>query len=240
MNDDQKARVLERLKKLLALSRSTNEHEAAAAMAKAQQLMQELCISEEELELTDYAAIEAEALLVRPGFKVPVYVSMLRALITKAFGCTGVWDEQRIKYKLTWLGQKSKAQISAYSWEVLARLLKTKRAHYKFTALLGAHTPGKREALADTYCEGWVAGVSNNIIAEHLSEKEQRLLSLFMKQKFPHTENMQKRGSGLTGSEVNTAYAAGIKDGRQTNLHAGVQTNRNSQIKQTRYLGASA
>lgn len=240
MNDEQKNRMMDRLKKLLALSRSANEHEAAAAMSKAQELMRELAISEDDLELTDYAAIEADAFLVRPGFKIPVYVSMLRALITKAFGCTGVWDEQRIKYKLTWLGQKSKADVSAYSWEVLARLLKTKRTQYKFTALLGAHTPGKREALADTYCEGWVAGVSNNIIAEHLSDKEQRLLSLFLKQKFPHTEDMKKRGTGLTGSEVNTAYAAGIKEGRKTHLHAGVHTDRKGQVSQTRYLGTPA
>ncbi|MGO2959573.1 MAG: DUF2786 domain-containing protein [Acetobacter sp.] len=240
MNEAQKNKAMERLKKLLALSRSTNEHEAASALCKAQELMRELSISEDDLELTDYAAIEADSYLVRPGYSIPVYVSLLRRLVSKAFGCDAIWDEQPAKYRLTWLGQRSKEEVSAYSWTVLARLIKAKRAYYKFTAMLGVHTPGKREALADIYCEGWVSGVSQNILPESLSDKEQRLLDLFVKQKFPHTTDAKRRGAALTGQDVNAAYSAGQKEGRKTHLHAGVQNIKRGQVGQTQYLGAPA
>lgn len=240
MNEDQKNKAMERLKKLLALSRSSNEHEAAAALSKAQELMRELSVSEDDLELADYAAIEVDSFLARPGHSIPAYVSLLRRLVTRAFGCDAIWDEQPAKYRLTWLGQRSKAEISAYSWTVLARFIKAKRAHYKFAAMLGTHTPGKREALADIYCEGWVSGVSQNILPEGLSDTEQRLLDLFAKQKFPHTTDAKRRGAVLTGQDVNAAYNAGQKDGRKTHLHAGVQNTKRGQVCQTQYLGSPA
>lgn len=240
MNEDQKNKAMERLKKLLALSRSSNEHEAAAALSKAQELMRELSVSEDDLELADYAAVEVDCLLFRPSYSMPVYVSSLIRLVSKSFSCRAFWYEQHAQYRLTWLGQSSKAEVSAYSWTVLARLIKAKRAHYKFAAMLGTHTPGKREALADIYCEGWVSGVSQNILPEGLSDKEQRLLDLFVKQKFPHTTDAKRRGAVLTGQDVNAAYNAGQKDGRKTHLHAGVQNTKHGQVGQTQYLGAPA
>lgn len=59
MTEDQKKKMMERLKKLLSLSRSANEHEAAAALGKAQELMRELEITEDDLELVDYATVES-------------------------------------------------------------------------------------------------------------------------------------------------------------------------------------
>ena len=44
-----KKAVMERLKKLMALSRSSNVHEAAAAMERATQLMREHQITEDDL-----------------------------------------------------------------------------------------------------------------------------------------------------------------------------------------------
>ncbi|MFT8334719.1 MAG: DUF2786 domain-containing protein [Acetobacter orientalis] len=239
MNAEQKKKAMERLKKLLMLSRSTNENEAAAALGKAQELMRELSVSEDDLELTDYTALEADGLLVRPGRSVPVYVMRLEGLIEKAFGCTAVWDRHQVKCKIIWLGQKSKAEISAYSWTVLARLLKNKREQYKFTHLLTGHTPGKREALADTFCEGWVAGVSRNILQDTVSAKDKRLLDLFLNQKFPNLIDLQSRGAGLTSGQVNSAYTDGIRAGQKTHLHSGVQNTKRGQVGQTQYLGAA-
>ncbi|GCE83023.1 DUF2786 domain-containing protein [Komagataeibacter diospyri] len=49
--------VMERLKKLIALSRSSNAHEAAAALARAQQLMREHKITEDDLVLSNMGDI---------------------------------------------------------------------------------------------------------------------------------------------------------------------------------------
>lgn len=236
MNEDQKKKMMDRLKKLLSLSRSANENEAAAALAKAQALMRELEITEDDLELVDYATVESPVILMRPGHRLPIYGGMLTGTIEKAFGCKAIFSDSTI----IWLGPKSKAEISAYSWTVLARLLSSKRAEYSFVIMLQERNPGRRAAKADTYCEGWVYGVGQNIIEEKLSEKEKRLTSLFTKQKFPRLGTMQQRGSGLSSDDSGDAWSDGIKDGKNTRLHSGVQADHKGQIRETRYLGADA
>lgn len=51
---DIQARILDKLKKLLALSKSDNPHEAALALQRAQKLMGAYGISQSELELADF------------------------------------------------------------------------------------------------------------------------------------------------------------------------------------------
>ncbi|MBO1325282.1 DUF2786 domain-containing protein [Acetobacter sp. TBRC 12305] len=236
MTEDQKKKMMERLKRLLALSRSANEHEAAAALAKAQEMMRELAITEDDLDLADYTTVESLIILIKPGHKLPIYGGMLANVVEKAFGCKAIFSDATV----LWLGPNSKAQISAYSWSVLARLLKTRRAEYIFTAILQERNPGRRAAKADTYCEGWVHGVSKNIVEEKLSEKEKRLTTLFTSQKFPRLGTMEQRGSGLSASDSSDAWRDGIRDGQKTRLHAGVQADKKSQIRETRYLGAGS
>ena len=48
-----RAQILKKIRKLLALSASANEHEAAAALAKAQALMEEHELAERDVELAD-------------------------------------------------------------------------------------------------------------------------------------------------------------------------------------------
>ncbi|MFT9016445.1 MAG: DUF2786 domain-containing protein [Acetobacter sp.] len=236
MTEDQKKKMMERLKRLLALSRSANEHEAAAALAKAQELMRELAVTEDDLDLADYTMVECLIIVTKPGHRLPIYGGMLANVVEKAFGCKAIFSDTAI----LWLGPKSKAEISAYSWSVLARLLNTKRAEYIFAAILQEGSPGRRAAKADTYCEGWVYGVSKNIVEEKLSEKEMRLTTLFTSQKFPRLGTMQQRGSGLSASDSSDAWQDGIRDGRKTRLHAGVQADHKEQIRETRYLGAGS
>ena len=50
MESKEKESIIKKIKKTLALSKSSNEHEAMAAMKKAQELMMKYLIDEKELE----------------------------------------------------------------------------------------------------------------------------------------------------------------------------------------------
>ncbi|WP_395495799.1 DUF2786 domain-containing protein [Acetobacter sp. KSO5] len=240
MNDEQKKKLLERLKKLMALSRSANEHEAASALEKAQALMREFSITEDDLDLADYGTTESPAVFIKPRQRLPIYAGMLCSVIESAFGASAVWDTDGREAKVIWIGPQSKTEIAAYSFTVLARLLQKKRSEYKFVALMRESSPGKREARADTYCEGWVMGVRSNIMPYQPSEKEKRLSDLFTRQKFPSLGKADMRGAGLSAGESSDAYSDGISEGRKTRLQAGMKGEKRSQIKETRYLGFGA
>ncbi|KXV68358.1 hypothetical protein AD952_14655, partial [Acetobacter cerevisiae] len=201
MNDEQKKKLLERLKKLMALSCSANEHEAASALEKAQALMREFSITEDDLDLADYGTTESPAVFIKSGQRLPIYAGMLSHVMESAFGASAVWDSTGREAKVIWIGPQSKTEIAAYSYTVLARLLQKKRSEYKFVSLMQERSPGRREARADTYCEGWVTGVRSNIMPYQPSEKEKRLSDLFTRQKFLSLGKADMRGAGLSAGE---------------------------------------
>lgn len=88
MNDEQKKKLLDRLKKLMALSRSANEHEAASALEKTQALMREFAITEDDLDLADYGTTESPAVFIKSRQRLPIYAGMLCSVIESAFGIT--------------------------------------------------------------------------------------------------------------------------------------------------------
>ena len=57
---EKKKRIIDKIRKLLRLSRSSNEHEAAAAAAKAQELLSEYNLSLDSM-ITEESASEASS-----------------------------------------------------------------------------------------------------------------------------------------------------------------------------------
>lgn len=75
--------VLERIRKLLALSDSSNPNEAAAALARAQKLMQMHGISDKELSV---ASVSEEECLLNKGLRRGRDAQMLGGIVAEAFG----------------------------------------------------------------------------------------------------------------------------------------------------------
>ncbi|MFS8367851.1 DUF2786 domain-containing protein [Acetobacter oryzifermentans] len=236
MTEDQRNKLIERIKRLLALSKSPNEHEAAAAMSKAQELMRELSITEEDLELTDFATVRTDTLLVKSGHKLPVYVSDLACLMETAFGVECIFSDGQRNKDVIFVGTKSKTEICVYTWTVLARILKTKMAEYKFSITHLKCSPGKKAALAEEYCEGWVSGVRQNIVPDTVSQRESELTKKLINMKFK-IKPADLRGSGASGDEANDAYFQGIQARENTRLHQGMQADKRGTLSETRYLG---
>ncbi len=236
MTEDQKNKLIERIKRLLALSKSPNEHEAAAAMSKAQKLMRELSITEEDLELTDFATEYTDMILVKSGHRMPAYVCYMASLVESAFGVKCLFSDGQCNKEIIFVGTKSKTKICVYTWTVLARILKTKMAEYKFSITHLKCSPGKKVALAEEYCEGWVRGVRQNIVPDTVSQKESELTKKLVKMKF-NPKEADLRGSGAFGAEANDAYSQGVLAGKNTRLHQGMQADKRGALSETRYLG---
>lgn len=83
-------RVLDKIKKLMALAGSNNPHEAAIALRKAQLLMQEHQLSEADVELSDIA--ESCSVMANASEKQPQWSLNLMAMIKQTFGVSSYFS----------------------------------------------------------------------------------------------------------------------------------------------------
>lgn len=220
-------RILDKIKKLMALANSGNPHEAANAMRKAQLLMTEYQLSQSDVELSSIAEHGVKA--ANKSIKQPWWSGMLTTLICRAFGVDSYkrYDIFGDVHQI-FIGLNTNVEIAAYCYTVLARQLLKARREYaaSLNKRLKAST---KTARSDLFCEGWVHGVYQQVTDLSPNEKERELIRLFKEQKIPNLETGKVREANGT-SRDNGAIAEGYKAGRQVRLNAGVSGSEQMKI----------
>lgn len=79
--------ILERVKRLLALAQSDNEHEASLALARAEELMAEHNIKEAELAEADRETASVDGVPLYSGKRIPGWVCQLAITVSENAGC---------------------------------------------------------------------------------------------------------------------------------------------------------
>lgn len=169
-----KNKILQKIKKCMALSASSNPHEAAAAMRQAQKLMAKFGISDDEVRLADVA----EAHCTTCMRSATGWMAFLANTVAKAYRCE-VWFTNAYAWETVhavFCGVQPAQELAVYSFTVLRRLLSAQRSTYY------KKTRGKRSnriARADSYALGWItrvrievdrfAGAIPNVVIEHTS-----------------------------------------------------------------------
>jgi hypothetical protein len=150
-----------RIRKLLALSKSPNPHEAASALEMAQKLMEEYRIDRGGI-----GAIEIGEEAARTAYREnpPLYEDILIGKIAKAFGCRTVYHLQGTSCRWKFVGLKHRAQAAAFIAETLLRKLKNARAEYTKT-LYRVRSRFRKTQRADDFCTSWVCAVAGKLSA---------------------------------------------------------------------------
>jgi hypothetical protein len=116
-----KAAVIEKVKKLLALANSSNEHEAALAASHAQRLL-----AEHNLAMGDIQASErpdrADRLEMAVAKKLPKWLRVLIAGIGIAFDCRFV--HYATTGKLVFIGVGADVEVAVYTFSYLEKTLR--------------------------------------------------------------------------------------------------------------------
>lgn len=209
-------RILDKIKKLMALANSSNPHEAANALRKAQLLMQEYQLSESDVDLSDIA--EHSATLANTSKAQPQWSMNLMTMILQTFGVTGYFNPGL--RRCFFVGYQDRAEIAAYCYTVLARQLKAARREFQ-GRLNKRLKPKTKTARADLFCEGWVSGVYQQVRDLVPSEKEQALVAQYMSQKHSRLTAAKVREANATARDQDAGYA-GFVAGKQVKLNAGV------------------
>lgn len=218
--------ALKKVKKCMALSRSANEHEAAAALRQAQKLMSEFGLAEQDVTLADVR----EARVKARSSAANAWEVTLVHLVAEAFGCEtfrnrsgGYNDAGNWTTRVEWVyvGLDASADIAGYALDVLLRqCLAARLAH--IAKQPKNCKPITKTARGDAFANGWVYGVKAKVEAFAQPAKNEALLLTYM-----------ERNHGEMGSakvidkskrrKVDAGHVmAGIKAGRNADLKRGV------------------
>jgi len=223
--------AIEKIKKCLALSASSNEHEAETALRQAQALMAKFGIDEEDM----LAAGVSEAYAKAGALRQPAnWESRLAGRIADAFGCNIIFKGSMNISSWTFIGCGASPEVAKYAFEVLFRQLKRQRAEHIKTVLKRCKTVTKTRR-ADLFCEGWVHAVAGKISSFAGSEKQDAQIDAYMQITYPSLVTMKTRNRNKKASLSNrdfNDYAAGRNNGNDAELNHGVSGQQNQGLIQ--------
>lgn len=121
--------VMAKIKKLLALSHSSNPHEAAGALKRAQKLLSQHGMTMDDIELSDIGELQAKfPTLMRAG-RIYSYVS---AIVAMAIGVEYVLLKGRSGFThAIFIGSHDQLELADYVFTVLCRQLATVKSNYE-------------------------------------------------------------------------------------------------------------
>lgn len=159
------ARILEKIKKCLALSQSPEPAEAAAALRQAQKLMEIHGISQLDIKRADIGEVEVSSKVSVSRLKD--WELKLIALIGRSFGCQVMWSKsnsyrQDVFGRYILVGPKNQVELAQYTCEVLQRKLVKARATFT-SGLQSWLDRSQKVTAADGFCHGWVDSIAKTV-----------------------------------------------------------------------------
>ena len=213
---------IQREKKLLALSKSSNVHEAALALEHAQRLMQE-----QGLSMTDVRMFDVKSHVVPMAkAKTPAnHIQNLSQLIAGAFGCELFVTSQEVGWgkwesKVCFIGIESAAELAGYAFDVLRRQLERDRREH--LAGLKRCSPTTKTRRADAFCSAWVWQIRGKVAKLAVSAEHESAIAAWLQRKHPDLEDGKRRRSAALGPRDFSSVKAGIGKGEEAQLYAGV------------------
>jgi hypothetical protein len=221
--------ALKKIKKCLALSRSANEHEAAAALRHAQKLMQAFSLAEEDISLADVTEVRVKARSTAANR----WELALVHLVADAFGCEtfgslkGAYNTAgsftRTRHWV-FVGIDTAPEVAGFAAEVLIRQCATARLAHIAKQPKNCK-PITKTARGDAFAVGWVAGVAAKVEAFAQSGKNETLLLAYMQREHPDLADGKVRDTTKARRVDHGHIAAGYRAGKAAELHRGVGGN---------------
>ncbi|ECU9383708.1 DUF2786 domain-containing protein [Salmonella enterica subsp. enterica serovar Newport] len=213
--DENKDKAIRRLKKLMALTGSSNANEASAALARAQKLMETQGITQDDIDLSDINESSCDYWPVGASHP-PRYMAYLLQVIKDAFGVDCILLGDGISF----YGLYNRPELAGYTFEVLGRqLIKARRDFIKTqNKRIKAST---KTARGDKFAEGWIIAVLDKIEKLARTAREVALAERWLEKKYTHSVTRPARQSGKT-RDNDRALNNGYREGRQARLYQPV------------------
>jgi hypothetical protein len=235
MNDDERSKIADKIRKLLALGSSPNENEAAAAVAKAQQLMFSYNIALEDLVVKTASEIGERRtdinLLVTWQNRVIVTVastSLCRVYIVVTSRMIGGHYTAKKDKRVVLVGRDHDTELAELiiSW-LFGELNRLSNSYAN--SLKGALSPAERKVARRSWLEGAAAVVSRRLLDEFDKRRQstESSTALVIHRDAELSEYMEKKtleqgkSSQSTRKQDWAAYMQGAQDGEKVALRPG-------------------
>lgn len=217
----EREKSIDKILKCLRLSKSANEHEAAAAMRQAQALMEKHSVSDQEV-----AAAEASQRQAKAGAKVKPanWETVLAGKVAKAFGCRLIFVSGRMAGQWSFIGAGAGPEVASYGFAVLYRQAKAARHAYVHEQLSRCK-PASRLRRGDTFCEGWVQVAVGSLSALTVEPAQAAAIEAYVALQWPALNTLapRDRNEGKSMREHDWRdLAAGRLSGKAAKLARGV------------------
>ena len=230
-----KKTVIEKIKKCLALSKSANQHEAAAALRQAMAFMEKYKIDADDPELLGIA----EASILGSGSQKPtVFEAVLANAIAQMMGCKVILSgdikitkDLSFKKVAAWkfIGFDPAPEIASYAFDVLFRQLKKARSVFISENLKRVQIKANKVKRADLFCEGWVIEATKLVSDLNPNKEKMEQIQAYVQQK----HNVRNSEPTDRNKKTNTNT-----DRAQNDLHAGRQAGKTAKLKNAMNGGA--
>lgn len=218
--------ALKKIKKCLALGRSANEHEAAAALRQAQKLMQQFGLREQDVSLADVREVKVKACSTAAN----AWELRLVHLVADAFGCE-VFGQLRGQYNAAgnfvrsrhwvFVGIDAAPTVAGYACEVLLR--QCARARLAHIARQPKNCkPITKTARGDAFATGWVAAAAHLVERLAQPEGDKTLLLAYIEREHGELQKGKTRDSTRMRKTDWGHFSAGHRAGESAELHHGV------------------
>lgn len=218
--------AIAKIKKCLAIGRSAEVHEAAAAMRQAQKLMELHNVREHDVSLADVREVKARAVSTAPN----VWEVTLARICADSFGCEmyghlqGGYNDAgnfvRTRYYV-FVGLDAAADVAAYAYQVLARqCARDRMAHIRKQPR--NCKPSTKTARGDEFSRGWVASVRSLVERFAQPARDEQLLLDYMAAQHPDLETEKARDTTRKRRPDAGHFMRGHQAGARAELHRGV------------------
>lgn len=211
-------KIIKKIQKCLALSKSSNEHEAAAALRQAKALMDKHNLTLSDMELSAIDVVHADGGYERPPrWKVIIYQAA-----AAAFGCSLFTRGGRPVF----VGVAPSPQIALYAVDVLVRQMELNKAQY-MAEMKASHKINRSQSiiLGKGFAEGWAIGCINVVkkfaspVPADVAEKHEKKVEDFYKRLVSESKD---RKSALDDEIGMHAARKGYQQGLEAKIHTGM------------------
>ncbi|WP_316347644.1 DUF2786 domain-containing protein [Desulfuromonas acetoxidans] len=214
---------VEKIKKLLALSQSSNVHEAALALQRAQELMQKHGVTMTHVRLSDVKEAKTRIGKVK---NPAIHIKWLARMVADAFGCRLLLVTEYVGFygwfsSAQFIGIDSAAELSSYAFDVLHRQLERDRKQH--LATLKRCKRATKVRRADAFCRAWVNTAARKVVALVPKPEQQDAIAKWIE--INHGDSLQKstnRNHKKARKDDVGSLFAGMQAGDQAQLHAGM------------------
>lgn len=214
--------LMQRIRKCLALAKSDNPHEAAAALRQAQKLMQMHGLDNAEIQL---AAIGESAVGNRSA-SLPKWHGALIGAVAQAFVCQSIISTDPSGTRIVFVGRHDCCEIAAYTYTVMRRHVLA--ARQRFIATLSPRCkPHTKTLRADSYCEGFVLALIELTEQLAMTDEERAVLETYLQRRFGALTTARSSRDTANAKRIRDRQpdyrAEGYCDGQQVEIHRGVR-----------------